>query len=246
MRHMYPVRTLWYKLVACLVFLQILIPASAQKERFGVINNALTNAANTVTSQSCEGKFSITGTQDYDPGSNTTTYTWTVTELPGANVNNLSHWGFPVTDCPDGGPSFASVLALGYTAQYSNNGGATWNNASTAYSPDNSQNCIENTVFKFDVGMNNNVTSMMFRLILQGGSYNLIPEIAYVKYGNRCCTIPVQGGECFDRICLPEEVNITGPNNVCPGSSNQYSATAGFSSYAWTITGGTITNTSPD
>ncbi|MGZ3887067.1 MAG: HYR-like domain-containing protein, partial [Flavisolibacter sp.] len=39
--------------------------------------------------------------------------------------------------------------------------------------------------------------------------------------------------------------SISGPNNICPGSTNTYSATSGMSTYIWTITGnGTISGSS--
>ena len=50
-----------------------------------------------------------------------------------------------------------------------------------------------------------------------------------------CSSAPV----CTNVIVNPLPVcSITGPDNICPASSNVYSAPAGMSQYTWTISGG--------
>jgi hypothetical protein len=82
------------------------------------------------------------------------------------------------------------------------------------YGKDGSQSCLTGDLYKFDVGMPGNVTTMYFQLIING-SYSLIPAVAYVKYGTECCTINVQNGGCLEEICLPANVEAGGPNAVC-------------------------------
>src|SRR4030095_13962387 len=81
------------------------------------------------------------------------------------------------------------------------------------------------------------------------GNFTLIPISGYVKYGPNCCNFTLDNGGCLDEICIPPPADFTGPNNVCPGSTNTYTGPAGNDTYAWTITAGTASivgsNTNP-
>ena len=202
-----------------------------------IISNTNTDNTTKLAGPSCEGLWSITTVRTYDPVSNTTTYTFSVTKTGARNA--LSHWGFPITLCPDQPGTVQQILA-GHKAESSLNQ-VTWSPVSTSYGKDPSTNpqCTNGDVLKFEQSMGNE-TTRYYRLFLNG-NWSLIPETAYVKYGNNCCTLNMNTPGCLEEGCLPPPCTISGNNNVCPSSTNTYSGSAGNDTYSWTITSGTAT-----
>jgi hypothetical protein len=186
--------------------------------------------------ESCEGKFSITATSSYDATLNKTTITFTVTET--GNVNNLSHFGFPIELCPGTNLTVQQLLA-GSTAQYSTvSATGPWSPANTAYGQDGSQNCVTGDLFKFDEGMPSNVTTMYFQLTING-NYSLIPGTAYVKYGNQCCVLNIANGGCTEEICLPITADAGADQTICAGSTATLTPSFGgtATSGSWSTSG---------
>src|SRR6478736_70806 len=160
-----------------------------------ILTGATVNVA--LSQASCDGKFIITAVKSYDPILNKTTYTYTVNRI--AQVNALSHWGFPIVVC-EGQESTVDHILIGSIAETSLDK-VNWVSANPKYGKDPSQSCMTGTLFKFDFGMGNE-TTRYYRLILNG-NWTLIPDIAYIKYGNNCCVLDVPGGGCLDEACIP-------------------------------------------
>src|SRR5687767_14223599 len=57
---------------------------------------------------SCTGEFTISAVRSYDPVTDKTTYTYTITRTGAQNA--LSHWGFPITLCPGQPGTVESIL----------------------------------------------------------------------------------------------------------------------------------------
>jgi hypothetical protein len=185
----------------------------------------------------CDGLFTITTVRTYDPATNKTTYTFTVTRTGAQNA--LSHWGFPIILCPGTNVTIQQFLA-GSVAQTSLDQ-VNWTNASISYGPDpsTSPQCTSGNVLKFNTAMGNE-TTRYYRLIVNG-NYSLIPATAYVKYGPNCCTIDINPGNCLQQVCIPPDCTISGPSGVCPNSTNQYNGPAGNDTYSWQIIAGNAT-----
>jgi hypothetical protein len=182
--------------------------------------------------ESCSGKFSISVQRSFDGGK--TTYTYTVTET--GNVNNLSHFGFPV--CENTNLTVEQLLA-GYTAKVSTvSATGPWTTANTSYGPDNSQDCITGNIFKFNETMPDGITTIYFQLTING-NYSALSEVAYVKYGNQCCVLSVANGGCAEEICPP--INLTTqPITVCETGATG-SATVDLDNGVTSTSGGTRT-----
>src|SRR6188472_922482 len=181
-----------------------------------ILTGATVNVA--LSQASCDGKFTISAVKSYDPILNKTTYTYTVTRI--AAVNALSHWGFPIAVC-EGQEATVEHILIGAVTETSLNQ-VNWFPATSKYGQDPSQNCMTGPLFKFDFGMGSE-TTRYYRLILNG-NWTLIPDIAYIKYGNNCCVLDVPGGGCLDESCIPPGCGITGPTGVCPSSTHEYSS----------------------
>src|SRR6266487_2720896 len=209
-----------------------------------VLNGQITRRGNTpivnagTNEGSCEGLFTITTTKTYNAATNQTTYTWTVTRT--GTQFALSHWGFPIQICPGSNVTVQQFLANIVDAQTSDDC-ANYHHANTAYQVDKSQDCTGDTpVFKFDEDMGNR-TTQCFRLIVTG-NWSIIPAIAYIKYGNHCCTFTINNPGCLQEECIPPPCSITGDNNICPGSTHTYSGPAGNDVYQWSVTGNATIN----
>ncbi|MEO5985222.1 MAG: hypothetical protein ABIP80_06920, partial [Ferruginibacter sp.] len=201
---------------------------------------------NTVTAQlvpppTCTGEFQVGAvrTTEVRNGQLVTIYTFTVTRQGAQNA--LSHFGFPVTTCPNSPYTLAQALT-GFTAETSIDG-FSYTNITTrsGYGEDGSTNgvCTNGPVFKFDVSMGNE-TVRYYRLILVG---DIILNIGsgYVKYGNGCCSLPVSTSpDCASGGPIP--CDLTAPPSVCAGGTAIFSVVPGYSTYLWTVTNGTITS----
>jgi hypothetical protein len=188
--------------------------------------------------------FTITVEKSYDPVTDKTTYTYTITKLGAGNA--LSHWGFPILPCPGETITPQQFLsgAIGQTSLDKQN----WTNVPIVYGadPSTAPQCTNGSVLKFEAGMGGE-SVRYFRLIVNG-NWSIIPEYAYIKFGPNCCVLPIAGGGCLEEACVPPPpFTITGNvnNSPCPGATNSYSGPAAPSgetyTYKWTIVSGTAT-----
>jgi hypothetical protein len=75
-----------------------------------------------------------------------------------------------------------------------------------------------------------------------GASVNVIAGSS----GSYTVTANITRNGCTSSCSIPVTINdlpcsISGPDNICPGSTNSYSAASGMDSYSWSIIGnGTI------
>ncbi|HET9826208.1 MAG TPA: hypothetical protein VFP87_12800, partial [Chitinophagaceae bacterium] len=118
------------------------------------LNTPIINSG--IPTGSCDGLFTITTNKTYDPVTNQTTYTWTITRT--GTKYALSHWGFPIDVCPGSDVTVQQFLSSIVAAQTSNDC-INYRTANTSYQTDKSQDCTGDTpVYKFDEDMGERTT----------------------------------------------------------------------------------------
>lgn len=134
-----------------------------------------------------------------NPGNGTTTNT------KGLTVQDLSHWGFNLSNCtdPENALSASNVVKVEYKKGGDPNVSDGWMLLSTAIGKDKSQSCTgDATVFKFDAGTNGS-TPTYYRLTLNDKFYEA-PVSGYFKSGvNTGCGVQnFQGIGCKMPLCF--------------------------------------------
>src|SRR5688572_24930495 len=174
--------------IACV----IIVIASCQQE-VGVGSNELIPTGNQNINCTTPYVFKLEGEYANADGSGTWSWVWSAYNPnpgngTGGTAQNMSHWGFRLNSCF----VWNNIVSAAYSFD-----STTWTSFTPAYEPDNSQNCVTDSVFKFSAGTTG--TAKTYYRIVLNANYSIDSTVfGYFKSGNNtpCCTFDFVGIGC--------------------------------------------------